>query len=244
MENAIEVKNLKKTFDNRLVLNDVSIFVKKGEIFGLLGANGTGKSTLIDCILGTKKMDSGIVSLLGMNPLKERKKVFQKVGVQFQETKYPDKLLVRELCEETCSLYKDALEYKKLLKKFGLDEKTNSPISELSGGQKQKLFIILALIPNPKVIFLDELTTGLDSKARRIVWKALQNLRNQGITIFLVSHYMDEVENLCDKIAILKNGKICFTGTVKEAIKQSPYENFEDTYLWYSGEEEEKDESI
>ena len=243
MENAIEVKNLKKSFYDKLVLNDVSISVKKGEIFALLGANGTGKSTLIDCILGTKKMDSGIVSLLGMNPLKERKKLFQKVGVQFQETKYPDKILVHELCEETSSLYKESLNYKELLKEFGLEEKKNSPISELSGGQKQKLFIVLALIPNPKVMFLDELTTGLDSKARRIVWKALQNLKNQGITIFLVSHYMDEVENLCDKIAILKDGKVCFTGTVEEAINQSPYENFEDTYLWYY-EEEEKNESI
>ena len=128
--------------------------------------------------------------------------------------------------------------YKILLKQFGLSDKLKSPVSELSGGQKQKLFIVLALIPNPKVMFLDELTTGLDPKARREVWKALQKLKNQGIAIFLVSHYMDEVEKLCDKIAILKNGKICFYGTVQEAIKQSPYEKLEDTYLWYSGEEE------
>lgn len=243
MENAIEVKNLKKSFYNQQVLNNVNISVKNGEIFGLLGANGAGKSTLIDCILGTKNVDSGTVSLLGMNPIKERKKLFEKVGVQFQETKYPDKMLVYELCEETGSLYKEALNYKELLKAFGIYEKMNSPISELSGGQRQKLFIVLALIPNPKVMFLDELTTGLDPKARREVWKALQNLKNQGITIFLVSHYMDEVEKLCDKIAILKSGKICFYGTVQEAIKQSPYEKLEDTYLWYSGEEE-KDESI
>ena len=238
MENVIEVKKKKKSFNNHQVLNNVSISVKNGEIFGLLGANGAGKSTLIDCILGTKNIDSGTVALLGMNPIKERKKLFEKVGVQFQETKYPDKMLVYELCEETESLYKEALNYKELLKTFGIYEKTNSPISELSGGQKQKLFIVLALIPNPKVMFLDELTTGLDPKARREVWKALQKLKNQGIAIFLVSHYMDEVEKLCDKIAILKNGKICFYGTVQEAIKQSPYEKLEDTYLWYSGEEE------
>lgn len=173
-----------------------------------------------------------------MNPIRERKKLFENIGVQFQETKYPDKILVYELCKETSSLYKKSLDYKELLRNFGLYEKMKTPISELSGGQKQKLFIVLALIPNPKVMFLDELTTGLDPKARREVWKALQNLREQGITIFLVSHYMDEVQKLCDKIAILKKGNICFYGTVKEAINQSPCENFEDTYLWYSGEEE------
>ena len=130
MENVIEVKNLKKSFNNHQVLNNVSISVKNGEIFGLLGANGAGKSTLIDCILGTKNIDSGTVALLGMNPIKERKKLFEKVGVQFQETKYPDKMLVYELCEETESLYKEALNYKELLKTFGIYEKTNSPISE------------------------------------------------------------------------------------------------------------------
>lgn len=169
MKNAIEVKQLTKSFGNHLVLDNINISVKNGEIFGLLGENGAGKSTLIDCILGTKKVNNGTVSLLDMNPIRERKKLFENIGVQFQETKYPDKILVYELCKETSSLYKKSLDYKELLRNFGLYEKMKTPISELSGGQKQKLFIVLALIPNPKVMFLDELTTGLDPKARREV---------------------------------------------------------------------------
>lgn len=208
-----------------------------------MGANGSGKTTTIECILGTKKADSGTVSILGMNPKIQRKKLFEDVGVQFQEASYPDNILVSELCEETEALYKDTVNYKELLKQFGLTEKLDSPISQLSGGQRQKLFIILALIPKPKVVFLDELTTGLDPKARREVWKALQQLKDRGLTVLLTSHFMDEVEVLCDEIVILKQGKIVFKGTVKNAIKSSPYEKLEEAYLWYSGEEKE-DEGI
>ena len=130
-----------------------------------------------------------------------------------------------------------------MLKQFGLSDKINSPVSELSGGQKQKLFIVLALIPNPKVVFLDELTTGLDTKARRDVWKCLSSLKEKGLTIFLTSHFMDEVEALCDKIMILKNGNAVFSGTIQEAIAGSPYTNFEEVYLWYA-EEEKNDENF
>ena len=243
MKNAIEVKNLTKKYGDLAVVNNLNISVKKGEIFGLLGANGAGKTTTIECILGTKKADSGSISVLGMNPVVQRKKLFEKVGVQFQEANYPERILVKELCEETECLYKETVDYKQLLQQFGLIEKINSPITELSGGQKQKLFIILALIPKPEVVFLDELTTGLDPRARREVWKCLANLKNQGLTIFLTSHFMDEVEELCDGIIILKKGSVVFEGTVEEAIKNSPYEKFEDTYLWYS-EEVDINESI
>lgn len=236
MFSTIDVRNLTKTYGNKSVVKNLSISVEKGEIFGLLGANGAGKTTTIECMLGTKKANCGNISILGMNPILQRKKLFEKVGVQFQEANYPDKILVYELCEETSCLYKESLDYKDLLKEFGLIEKIKSPITELSGGQKQKLFIVLALIPKPEVVFLDELTTGLDPRARREVWKCLTNLKNQGLTIFLTSHFMDEVEALCDNIAILKKGEIVFYGTVQEAIKNSPYENFEDAYLWYSEE--------
>ncbi|APH13573.1 ABC transporter family protein [Clostridium sporogenes] len=241
---VIKVHNLYKSYGNVQVVKDISLTVNKGEVFGLLGANGAGKSTTIECILGTKNFDSGKVSILGMNPQKERKQLFQKVGVQFQESNYQDKITVKELCEITEVLYKNPLDYNKLLEEFHLQDKVRNLVSELSGGEKQRLFIILALIPSPEVVFLDELTTGLDVKARRDVWKCLLNLKKQGLTIFLTSHFMDEVEVLCDKICILKNGIIDFYGTVEEAVAVSPYEKFEDAYLWFVDEEELDDESI
>jgi len=241
MEITIEVKNLCKSYDHIKVVENINISICRGEVFGLLGANGAGKSTTIECILGAKKPDSGTISILEMNPQKERKKLFEKVGVQFQEANYQDKIRVAELCEVTASLYKTSLDYGALLKQFGLSDKLKSLISELSGGQKQRLFIVLALIPNPEVVFLDELTTGLDAKARRDVWKSLSELKAKGITILLTSHFMDEVEALCNKIMILKKGKSIFYGTVQEAIATSPYEKFEDAYLWYTDEEVENE---
>lgn len=241
---VIKVHNLYKSYGDVQVVKDISLMVKKGEVFGLLGANGAGKSTTIECILGTKNFDNGQVSILDMNPQKERKRLFQKVGVQFQESNYQDKITVKELCEITEVLYKNPLDCNKLLEQFNLQDKVKNLVSELSGGEKQRLFIILALIPNPEVVFLDELTTGLDVKARRDVWKCLLNLKKQGLTILLTSHFMDEVEVLCDKICILKNGAIDFYGTVEEAVTLSPYEKFEDAYLWFVDEEDIDDESI
>lgn len=241
---VISVNNLCKSYDGVQVLKDINLNVKKGQVFGLLGANGAGKSTTIECILGTKNFDSGEVSILGMNPQKERKKLFQKVGVQFQESNYQDRIKVKELCENTEVLYKSPLNYMKLLEQFNLQDKAENFVSDLSGGERQRLFIILSLIPNPEVVFLDELTTGLDVKARREVWKSLLKLKKQGLTIFLTSHFMDEVEVLCDKISILKQGNIIFEGTVEEAVKASPYEKFEDAYLWFVDEEGFEHESI
>jgi len=244
MNPVIQVESISKSYAQTKAIQDVSIKVMRGEVFGLLGANGAGKSTTIECILGTRKQDSGTVSVLGMNPQADRKRLFQKVGVQFQESNYQDNITVRELCEVTQSLYKSPSDYLSLLKRFGLSEKAKSKISELSGGQKQRLFIVLALIPNPEVVFLDELTTGLDSRARRDVWKCLEELKANGLTIFLTSHFMDEVEVLCDRIMVLKKGSIVFHGTVAEAIESSPHEKFEDAYLWYTDEEEMADENI
>lgn len=244
METTIRVNQLSKSYSSVKAIENIDFSVCRGQVFGLLGANGAGKSTTIECILGTKKHDCGMVSILGMDPQKDRKKLFERVGVQFQEANYQDKITVAELCEVTQSLYKTSLNYADLLKQFGLSEKSKSQVSELSGGQKQRLFIVLALIPNPEVVFLDELTTGLDAKARRDVWKCLSHLKTKGLTILLTSHFMDEVEALCDKIMILKNGKSIFYGTVQEAIAASPYEKFEDAYLWYTDEEEKENESI
>lgn len=244
MNEIIKVKQLSKSYDDLMAIQSLNLSVKQGTVFGLLGANGAGKSTTIECILGTKKADTGEISILGMNPIQQRKKLFENVGVQFQETNYQEKITVSELCEVTQSLYKETTNYNNLLNQFGITDKAKNIVSELSGGQKQKLFIVLALIPNPKVVFLDELTTGLDARARREVWKIISKLKEKGLTIFLTSHFMDEVEALCDNICILKKGQAVFYGTVQEAVTKSPYEKFEDAYLWYSDEEVTDDENI
>lgn len=243
MEMTINVAGIRKSYNGVPALSDLSFTVNRGEVFGLLGANGAGKSTSVECILGTRKPDSGTASILGMDPAEDRKELFQKVGVQFQESNYPDKIRVCELCEETMSLYRTPLPYGELLKQFALEDKSRSLVSALSGGQKQRLFIVLALIPNPQVIFLDELTTGLDVKARRDVWKHLEQLKRKGVTMLLTSHFMDEVEILCDRIAILRRGATVFYGTVREAVASSPYSTLEDAYLWYTGEYETEKEN-
>ncbi|PKM74010.1 MAG: ABC transporter ATP-binding protein [Firmicutes bacterium HGW-Firmicutes-16] len=237
MVNTIEAKNLCKAYNGIKAIENVSIEVGPGQVFGLLGANGAGKTTTIECIMGTKKADRGEATVLGLDPYRSRKILFERVGVQFQESSYQEKILVCELCEETASLYKNAADYGELLRRFGLSEKVKCPVSELSGGQRQRLFIVLALIPNPEVVFLDELTTGLDARARREVWKCLSELKQKGMTILLTSHFMDEVEALCDRIMILKSGESVFCGTVSEAVAASGCEKFEDAYLKLADEE-------
>lgn len=238
MSEAIKVNGLKKSYRGKTALNGLDLSVKEGTVFGLLGANGAGKSTSIECILGTKQADSGSVSVLGCDPVKDRRKLFENVGVQFQECDYPNEIKVWELCEETACLYKAPADWKQLCQRFGIGDKLDRYVKNLSGGERQRLFIVLALIPDPKLVFLDELTTGLDARARRGVWKTLEELKKQGLTIFLTSHFMDEVEALCDEICILKKGNAVFCGTVEQAKKQCGCDNFEDAYLMLSDEED------
>ena len=228
MQEIIKVEQLSKSYGNLLAVDNISLSVKRGTVYGLLGANGAGKSTTIECILGTRKADSGTVSVLGYNPRKERRRLFQNVGVQFQESDYQPEIKVSELCEETACLYKSPADWKELCSRFGIGDKVENAVKSLSGGERQRLFIVLALIPNPELVFLDELTTGLDAKARRDVWKILSDLKGKGLTIFLTSHFMDEVEALCDEICILKKGQIAFYGTIMQAIEKSGCEKFED----------------
>lgn len=244
MQEVIKVKGLTKSYGSLSAAAQVSLEVKRGTVFGLLGANGAGKSTTVECILGTKRADCGEISVLGMNPQTNRKKLFEKVGVQFQDTYYQEQITVAELCQLTASLYRDAIDPMDLLKRFGIGDKPKSLVKDLSGGQRQRLFIVLALIPRPELVFLDELTTGLDTKARHEVWKILSDLKESSLTIFLTSHFMDEVEALCDQICILKKGKIVFYGTVSEAVANSLYNTFEEAYLWYTDEEEQINENF
>ena len=188
-------------------------------------------------MLGTRRADGGTVRLLGQDPRKNRRALMQRIGVQFQEGDYQQEIRVSELCEETACLYKNPADWHALLSRFGLGEKEQSAVKSLSGGQRQRLFIVLALIPQPELVFLDELTTGLDARARREIWQLLSSLRDQGLTILLTSHFMDEVEALCDAICILRRGKTVFTGTVEEAKARCGCTDFEDAYLMLSEDE-------
>ena len=237
MSEAILVEGLTKAYHGKTVVDHLNLSVKSGTVFGLLGANGAGKSTTIECILGTKQADAGTVRLLGQDPKKRRRALFQRVGVQFQEGDYQKEIRVSELCEETASLYRKSADWRALCEQFGIGDKADTPVKGLSGGERQRLFIVLALIGQPELVFLDELTTGLDAKARRGVWKTLEHLKEQGLTIFLTSHFMDEVEALCDEICILKKGVPVFRGTVEQAKRQCGCEHFEDAYLRLSDEE-------
>ena len=238
LEQCIQVKNLSKSFSGRKVVDNLSFEVNKGEVFALLGHNGAGKSTTIDMILGLKEPDSGEALILGMKASKNRKKVFEKVGVQLQHTEYQNMMTVEESCLEYASLYENPSDYNELLNTFGLSELKKSYVNKLSGGERQKLSVILALIGNPEIVFLDELTTGLDVAARREVWLTLKHLREKGLTIVLTTHYMEEAEALCDRVCLIKAGQKVTEGTISEVIKASGKNNLEEAYLHYMGEEE------
>lgn len=237
-EQCIQVKNLTKSFSGRKVINDLSFEVNRGEVFALLGHNGAGKSTTIDLILGLKCPDEGNATILGMDAAKHRKKVFEKVGVQLQHTEYQNMMTVEEACIEYASLYKKPSDYKELLHSFGLSDLKKSYINKLSGGEKQKLSVVLALIGNPEIVFLDELTTGLDVAARREVWRTLKHLKEKGLTIFLTTHYMEEAQALCDHVCIIKSGEKVIEGTIAEIVNASGKTDLEEAYLYFMGEEE------
>ena len=235
---CISVRNLTKSFGHRRVVDGLTFDVAKGEVFALLGHNGAGKSTTIDLILGLKTPDAGSASILGMQAAQNRKQVFERVGVQLQHTQYQSAITVEEACIEYASLYPDPADYPSLLAQFGLGSLRKSLVAKLSGGERQKLSVVLALIGRPEVVFLDELITGLDVVARREVWKTLRQLKSQGLTIFLTTHYMEEAEALCDRILIIKSGRKVIEGTIRDVIAASGQKNLEEAYLLYMGEEE------
>ena len=225
MRNVVVVEDLVKHYGKIKAVDGVSFSVYENEIFGMVGPNGAGKTTTIECIEGLKKQDAGVIEVLGLNPSTNREKIYEHIGVQLQETNYQDRIKVYEICELFTSLYKEPLNYSELLKRFDLYEFENHYVMKLSGGQKQKLSIILALISNPKIIFLDELTTGLDPKARRDMWQIVKELRSEGRTIFLTTHYMEEAEELCDRVAIVDDGRIIALDTPEGLIEKSGIEN-------------------
>jgi ABC-2 type transport system ATP-binding protein len=205
---VIEVEHLRKAYGSTRAVDDISFAVQEGEIFGILGPNGAGKTTAVECMEGLRSQDSGSVRILGLDPQTERDELTQLLGVQLQEAALPDKLSVGAALELYSSFYRNPADWRALVQALGLDRKTGTMFKKLSGGQKQRLSIALALVGSPKVAVLDELTTGLDPEARRDTWELISGIRDRGVTIVLVTHFMEEAEHLCDRVALVDSGRI------------------------------------
>ena len=205
---VIQVQGLSKTYGAVRAVQDVSLEVFQGEIFGLIGPNGAGKTTAMECIEGLRVPDTGRLTVLGCDPFRDTSALLDRIGVQLQEAQLQKRITVREAIRLWSSLYASSLDGNQLLAQLGLAGKANARFMTLSGGQKQRLFIALALINDPEVVFLDELTTGLDPQARRAIWDLVRGIRDRGKTVFLTTHLMEEAERLCDRVAIIDHGRI------------------------------------
>ncbi|GAA3391928.1 ABC transporter ATP-binding protein [Cryptosporangium minutisporangium] len=204
----IEVESLHKRYGERVAVQDLSFSVEHGEIFGVVGPNGAGKTTTVECITGLRTPDGGSIRVVGRDPQRDGQEVRKRVGVQLQESQLPDRLKVWEALDLYASFYDEPADWRASLDDWGLSDLRNSPYRTLSGGQKQRLAIALALVGNPQVAVLDELTTGLDPQARRDTWRLLAAIRDRGVTILLVTHFMEEAEELCDRIAVINGGRL------------------------------------
>ncbi|MGW0907937.1 ABC transporter ATP-binding protein [Streptomyces sp. NPDC002853] len=204
----IEVHDLRKAYGGRTVVDGVSFAVEEGEIFGVLGPNGAGKTTTVECVEGLRVPDAGTVRVAGLDPVADHDRVTQILGAQLQESELQAKLTVREALELYAAFYPNPADWRPLAERLRLTEKLDSRFGKLSGGQKQRLFIALALIGNPRVVVLDELTTGLDPRARRDTWQLIEDVRESGVTVLLVTHFMEEAQRLCDRIAVIDQGRI------------------------------------
>jgi ABC-2 type transport system ATP-binding protein len=189
-------------------VDDLSLTVERGEIFGILGPNGAGKTTTVECIEGVRVADGGTISVLGLDPRRDRARLRTRLGVQLQEGALPDKLRVGEALELYASFYDKPADWRQLADELGLSDKLRTPYKKLSGGQKQRLSIALALVPDPEIAILDELTTGLDPQARRETWRLIEDVRARGVTVLLVTHFMEEAERLCDRVAVIDSGRL------------------------------------
>jgi ABC-2 type transport system ATP-binding protein len=205
---VVTVEHLVKKYGRRVAVNDVSFSIREGEIFGLIGPNGAGKTTTVECISGLRAPNSGSISVYGLSPQKDRNKMREFVGVQLQESALPPRLRVGEAVKLFASFYSNPQDPNELLESLGIKEVEYSAFKKLSGGQKQRLSIALALVGNPKLAILDELTTGLDPEARRETWSLIERLRDRGVTVILVTHFMDEAERLCDRLALINHGTV------------------------------------
>jgi ABC-2 type transport system ATP-binding protein len=205
---AIEVTNLRKTYGATVAVDDVSLSVRHGEIFGILGPNGAGKTTVVECVIGLRAPDAGSIRVMGLDPRRDREELHQVVGAQLQASALPAKLRVGEILDLYRSFYRQPADVEELIDALGLAEKRRDRYRSLSGGQRQRLSIALALIGRPKIAVLDEMTTGLDPQAQRDTWELIEGVRARGVTIVLVTHFMEEAERLCDHVALLDRGRV------------------------------------
>ncbi len=217
---VIRVDAIRKTYGQTVAVDEVSFEVRSGETFGLIGPNGAGKTTTMECVEGLRAPDRGAISVLGLDPGRDRYTLQKRIGVQLQEAQLQKRIKVREAVAFWASLYNAPIDGDRLLEQLGLREKRNAWFMTLSGGQKQRLFIALALINDPELVFLDELTTGLDPQARRAIWDLVRGIRDRGKTVFLTTHLMEEAERLCDRVAILDHGRVIDIGTPSELVRR------------------------
>jgi ABC-2 type transport system ATP-binding protein len=237
---AIEVRHLRKTYRATVAVDDVSFSVREGEIFGILGPNGAGKTTTVECVIGLRSPDTGDIRVMGLDPQADREELHTIVGAQLQASALPGQLKVGEILDLYHSFYAEAADPGEIMDSLGLAEKRNAYYKSLSGGLKQRMSIALALIGNPRVAVLDEMTTGLDPQARRDTWHLIEHVRDRDVTIILVTHYMDEAERLCDRVALLDRGRIVAIDTpeglagragVDTRVRFVPSKSFDDRLL-------------
>ncbi|GAA2790382.1 ABC transporter ATP-binding protein [Kribbella solani] len=217
----VEVSGLRKAYGDRVVVDEVSFAVDEGEIFGILGPNGAGKTTTVECVEGLRIPDGGRIRVAGLDPVADHAAVTQVLGAQLQESELQAKLTVREALELYAALYPNPADWRPLAERLGLTSHLKTRFGVLSGGQKQRLFIALALIGNPRVVVLDELTTGLDPRARRDTWEIVEDIRDRGVTVLLVTHFMAEAQRLCDRIALIDRGRITALDTPQGLISRT-----------------------
>ena len=218
MGSATVVRELRKSYGSVRAVDGVSFSVAEGEIFGMVGPNGAGKTTTIECIEGLRQPDGGSLQVLGLDPQRDGYALRERIGVQLQEAALPPRLRVWEAMDLFSSFYRRSVDWRALLEQLGLSEKLKSPVAKLSGGQKQRLFIALALINDPDLVFMDELTTGLDPQARRGMWNLVREVRRRGKTVFLTTHSMEEAERLCDRVAVMDQGRIVALDTPQRLV--------------------------
>ncbi|WP_330259738.1 ABC transporter ATP-binding protein [Streptomyces murinus] len=221
MPSVIEVTDLRKSYGGRPVVDGVSFAVEEGEIFGILGPNGAGKTTTVECVEGLRVPDGGRIRVAGLDPVADHAKVAQTLGAQLQQSEIQAKLTVREALELYAALYPRPADWRPLAERLGLTDKLGTRFGKLSGGQRQRLFIALALIGGPRIVVLDELTTGLDPRARRDTWQLIEDVRASGVTVLLVTHFMEEAQRLCDRIAVIDKGRVAALDTPAGLIHRS-----------------------
>ena len=220
MSTVVSAHGLGKRYGEFEAVSDVSFEVESGEIFGILGPNGAGKTTTVECLQGLRSYDRGSVSVLGFDPARQATELSRQIGSQLQESALPDRIKVWEALDLFGSLSPQGPAPEELLIDWGLAEKRNARFGALSGGQQQRLFVALALVNDPKLVFLDEMTTGLDPAARRVAWELIRRIQDRGTTVILVTHFMDEAETLCDRLVVIDKGIVIAGGTPQELIDE------------------------